>query len=339
MVKRILLIAVITIVVYGLLPTLAQFPQDARDLTEIAVSAILVGVVLAGVSQLAVILLFQRALLALGADPKPPTGIVARSWLAETMLTTLLPGGSVAGAVVSVGVLHREGVDRDKTATAIVLTKLLWWIALLSLAVLGLLLSLGDQKTSSVYVTTATVVIPFFAAGAGTLIYGVFRPEPVVRLLTRTTTWASRYRKVIDPPAISSRAAVVLDKARPMLLGPQLVLNAGLAITAWVSNILILEIMLRSLGQGSSLGISIIAVAVTQVVALVPIPPGGIGVVEIVMVSILAAFGIETGAAVVAVISYRLISYWLPFLFGVGAYFSLRHLRADDDTVTPQSPA
>ena len=52
--------------------------------------------------------------------------------------------------------------------------------------------------------------------------------------------------------------------------------------------------------------------------------PGGIGGVEGGMIGAFLAFGVNGSLAVLAVLGYRTISYWLPTLPGVIAYFRLR---------------
>jgi uncharacterized protein (TIRG00374 family) len=52
--------------------------------------------------------------------------------------------------------------------------------------------------------------------------------------------------------------------------------------------------------------------------------PGGIGGVEGGTIGAFLAFGVPGGIAVLAVLAYRAISYWLPALPGVVAYARLR---------------
>jgi hypothetical protein len=47
-------------------------------------------------------------------------------------------------------------------------------------------------------------------------------------------------------------------------------------------------------------------------------------VVEAVLVPSLVAFGATRGTAVVAVIGYRLVNFWLPIPVGAATYLSLR---------------
>ncbi|HLH28090.1 MAG TPA: flippase-like domain-containing protein, partial [Acidimicrobiales bacterium] len=58
---------------------------------------------------------------------------------------------------------------------------------------------------------------------------------------------------------------------------------------------------------------------------LVPITPGGLGIVEASLVGLLALAGLNGAQAVLATLAYRLASYWLPLLCGPVAYFVFRH--------------
>ncbi len=60
---------------------------------------------------------------------------------------------------------------------------------------------------------------------------------------------------------------------------------------------------------------------------LLPLP-GGLGGVEGGMIGALVAFGVNLDLAVLAVLSYRAISFWLPTLPGAIAYFQLRRTVA-----------
>jgi putative heme transporter len=52
--------------------------------------------------------------------------------------------------------------------------------------------------------------------------------------------------------------------------------------------------------------------------------PGGVGGVEGGMIGAFLAFGVRSELAVLAVLSYRTVSYWLPALPGAVAYRQLR---------------
>jgi hypothetical protein len=71
--------------------------------------------------------------------------------------------------------------------------------------------------------------------------------------------------------------------------------------------------------------------------------PGGIGGVEGGMIGSFLAFGVNGSFAVLAVLAYRTISYWLPTVPGAIAYIGLRRRAAtwgerEPATVPPGPP-
>jgi uncharacterized protein (TIRG00374 family) len=68
----------------------------------------------------------------------------------------------------------------------------------------------------------------------------------------------------------------------------------------------------------------IVSYCIANVVAAIPITPGGLGVVEVVLTSALTAYGAPVQAAALGVIAYRLLSFWLPIPAGGIAYLTLR---------------
>lgn len=72
----------------------------------------------------------------------------------------------------------------------------------------------------------------------------------------------------------------------------------------------------------------LVAYAVAQLAATLPITPGGIGVVEGTLSLLLAAYGMPTETAVAAVLLYRIISFWALVPIGwatIGGFVLLQH--------------
>jgi uncharacterized protein (TIRG00374 family) len=61
----------------------------------------------------------------------------------------------------------------------------------------------------------------------------------------------------------------------------------------------------------------LLAFTAAQVLAQIPITPGGLGFVEAGLTGTLALAGVAAGDAVLATFAYRLFSYWLPLPFGL----------------------
>jgi hypothetical protein len=68
----------------------------------------------------------------------------------------------------------------------------------------------------------------------------------------------------------------------------------------------------------------LVAYGLAQVLASVPITPGGLGVVEGGLTAVLVAYGMPTNEALASVLLYRAVSFWglVPVGWGVWGYLS-----------------
>ena len=76
----------------------------------------------------------------------------------------------------------------------------------------------------------------------------------------------------------------------------------------------------RATGVKPNPSLVLLAYAVAGLLALIPITPGGLGIVEAGLSALLILAGVPGVDAVVATLAYRIISYWLPIVVGPFAY-------------------
>jgi len=133
-------------------------------------------------------------------------------------------------------------------------------------------------------------------------------------------------------PALAAsgvRTAIELIRTRdPGLLG---------APAWWGFDIAVLWAMFHAFGSPPPFTVIWMAYFVGMLGNLLPLP-GGLGGVEGGMIGAFAAFGVNVDLSVLAVLSYRAISFWLPTLPGVVAYFQLRRTVArwrEEQTTLP----
>ena len=82
----------------------------------------------------------------------------------------------------------------------------------------------------------------------------------------------------------------------------------------------------------------LLAYAAAGILALIPITPGGLGIVEASLSGLLILAGVPGGKAFVATLAYRLASYWLPLLAGAVAYVLFRRRYPAAATGTAKAP-
>lgn len=66
-----------------------------------------------------------------------------------------------------------------------------------------------------------------------------------------------------------------------------------------------------------------VAFGVANVLAAIPVSPGGLGIVEWAHLPVLATFGATLGQATIAVTSYRVAQFLFPIVLGALSYASL----------------
>jgi uncharacterized protein (TIRG00374 family) len=67
-----------------------------------------------------------------------------------------------------------------------------------------------------------------------------------------------------------------------------------------------------------------VAYATANIASAIPLTPGGLGVIEVTLVAVTVGFGAPRATAVLAVLGYRIVNYWLPLIPGVIAYIQLQ---------------
>jgi uncharacterized protein (TIRG00374 family) len=101
---------------------------------------------------------------------------------------------------------------------------------------------------------------------------------------------------------------------------------AGAAVW-WAFDLATLWACLHAFGDPPALAPLVMAYFVGMLGNLLPVP-GGVGGVDGAMIGALVAFGVATGLAIVAVLTYRGFALWLPTLAGIPAYTALtREMR------------
>ena len=86
----------------------------------------------------------------------------------------------------------------------------------------------------------------------------------------------------------------------------------------WVLDYLTLLARSTAVGAEPRPSIVLLAFCAIQLLGTLPLTPGGLGFVEAGLTGTLALAGVSAGAAVVATLAYRLVSFWLPIPAGGG---------------------
>jgi hypothetical protein len=79
-------------------------------------------------------------------------------------------------------------------------------------------------------------------------------------------------------------------------------------------------VAVRAVGSDSRALLVLLAFVTAQLLAQIPVTPGGLGFVEAGLAAMLVLAGVGAADAALATLAYRLASYWLPLPAGAAAW-------------------
>ena len=249
--------------------------------------------------------------------------------MAGLAATRLFSAGGAGGMVLTYWALRKAGMERRETARRMVaFLVLLYAVYLLTLIVDGILLRTGVLSGNN---PVGLTIVPAAIGGAIIVLLGLITliPGDFERRIARYTSdgrMAAAARRLATAPALlASGTRTAVDFVRGPSRGGLAVLGA---VGFWAGNIGILWASFHAFDVAVPLGVVIQGFFVGMFANLVPFVPGGVGAVDAGMIGTFVLFGIPGAPVFAAVLTYRLIAFWLPIPPGVVAFLQLRHTVA-----------
>ncbi len=266
--------------------------------------------------------------------PKVSWFVAATSQLCANAVSRVVPGAAAVGGATLYRMLSVSGVSPAEAAGALAATSILSTAALFAIPTTALLIALlGAPVPESLWPAAVAGGVMFvLLVGAGAIAAAFDRPllllgrvintivVPVSRRLHRPKSLTPQH--LLDE---RDRLRGAVDQA----WGRSVVAAAG----NWVFDYLALVSALYGVGANPRLSIVLLAYAGAQVLAMIPLTPGGFGFVEAGLVYLLVVSGIATQDAALATAAYRAVSLLFPILLGAPAFLAYRsrfNLRRDE---------
>ena len=251
---------------------------------------------------------------------------VVTAGLAGNAVTDSLPGGDAAGAAVQFSMLTTAGFDTDTAAGGLTAFSLLGVGGLLALPIVALPTILAGAPISPGLAHTALLGIAGFVLFAifGAVLLYADRPLTVIgRAAQGLRNWVTRGHR---PPmtGLDKRLLAERDTIRTVL-GQKWWQAALLTAGRLGFDYGCLLAALRATGTSPRPSLVLLAYSAAGIIALLPLTPGGLGIIEASLSGLLILAGANPGDAFLATLAYRIASYWLPLLAGPPAYLLFRH--------------
>lgn len=306
------------VVEYLVIPQIAGTRKAVELLGKVNLVYLLAGV---GLEVAAVVAYTQLTRTVLPPGGSPSRFSLLRIQTATLSVSHVVPGGAAAGTSLGYRLLNQAGVDGPDAGFALATQGLGSAVVLNALLWLALVISIPLNGFNPLYVTAAII---------GAVLIGGF--SLLIILLTRGEQRAADLLQslahrvpMLDEEAIGRLVHRLAARLRELGTNRRLLVRAiGWATANWLLDAASLWVFVAAFGHRVRLDALLVSFGLANVLAAIPVTPGGLGVVETVLTSSLVGFGTPRGIALFGVLSYRLVNFWLPIPLGGLAYLSLQ---------------
>ncbi len=319
--KGFLGLVTVVVFIYLVIPLVADARRDVDTVSSVNWWMLVLAV---GCVLLSLVAYTQLTMVALPGDRdhRPIRfSTLFRIQLSMKAVTNVVPGGTATGSAVGYRLMTSAGVSGTDTGfalatvglgSAVILNLLLW---------LGLLVAIPRSGLQPVYATVAIVGVVAIALVAALVVLLMKGHGPLDRMVRA----AARRLPRVDPDDASGVLERVVRQLRVLASRPD-VIRRGIvwAIAKWLLEAAALWICLAAFGENLPLDSLLVAFGIANVLAAIPITPGGLGFVEVGLGSALVGFGVPFQVVTVSVVAYRVAQFWLPVPLGAAAYLSLK---------------
>jgi uncharacterized protein (TIRG00374 family) len=245
--------------------------------------------------------------------------------MAGLAATRLFSAGGAGGILLTYWALRKAGMERRQSVCRMVaFLVVLYSVYLAALVIFGVLLR--THVLSGEAPLSGTVIPAALAAGAiaiGLLLALV--PDDIERRIERHTS--GRFGRIAKwlataPATFAQGTRTAIAFVRHPSSGA---MALGGAIGFWAANIAILWASFHAFDVQVPLGVVVQGFFLGMLANLIPFAPGGVGAVDAGMIGAFVLFGLPSAEVFAAVLTYRVIAFWLPIPPGVIAFFQLRN--------------
>ena len=241
--------------------------------------------------------------------------------MAGLAASTLFSAAGAGGIALTYWALRKAGMERRRAACRMVaFLVLLYTVYAGALIVFGILLRTGVFSGEA---PLGGTIVPAGLAAAAALLAALIAliPDDLERRIERyqDKRWVRRLATV--PATVSSGVRTAGDYLRHPRSGSTAILGA---VGYWVGMVGILWACFHAYGGGVPFAVVVMGFFVGMVANLAPSPAGGVGTLDAGLIGAFLLYGIPIGTVLPAVLTFRLVGFWLPIIPGLISYFALR---------------
>lgn len=240
----------------------------------------------------------------------------AMIWLASTSIG-LVAGGWVGAAAATIRFVSKRGASKSSATMAGILPSMLLNGAIILVALSGtVFLAVTDRITTSQSIQYSVFILLLVIFTYGYLLALVF-PNATYKVVNWALwNWSRWRKKPYDPAKTKQNVDAFIQAWKTLRNGNWLLPMLG-AVAYVLFDMLCLYLVFLAAGYPLNLGVLLAGYGLPfLVVKMAFILPGGVGVFEATMTAIFVSLDVPKDICIVAVIGYRLISFWVPIIAG-----------------------
>ena len=329
----ILVVLLLVVAIYVLFPKIVGADEAVANLDEATWYWVLIAIGFNVLAFAAYVALF-RGVLGGTRDDEVHRRLGLRASYQITMAglaaTRIFSAAGAGGLVLTYWALRKAGMPRRRAACRMVAFLVLtYMVYTAALVIFGVLLRTGVLPGES---PLAGTVVPAAVSGGLIVLFLLIAliPDDFER---RIQHYGAGYRRARHLTRIATGPATLATGVRTALAyvrHPRRGLLAiGGAIGFWAANIGILWASFEAFGGDVPFGVLVQGFFLGMAANLIPSPAGGVGAVDAGMIGAFAIFGIDNSIVFPAVLTYRVIAFWLPIPPGIVAFVQLRGTVAE----------
>jgi uncharacterized protein (TIRG00374 family) len=250
--------------------------------------------------------------------------------MAGLAATRIFSAAGVGGVVLTYWALRKAGMPRRRSACRMVAFIVLTYFVYLAAVIIFAILLRTHVLPGSAPLAGTIVPAGVAAAVIGAFLLIALIPQDVERRIQqfgrgyRRTRYLLRLAK--GPATIATGTRTAISYVRSPRRG---VLAVGGAVGFWAANIGVLWAAFEAFGGDVPVAVLVQGFFVGMAANLIPSPAGGVGSVDAGMIGAFVLFDIPSSVVFPAVLTYRVIAFWLPIPPGIVAFFQLRGTVAE----------
>ena len=316
-------VIILGLIVHFVLPRIGAIDESFKTMRRLTPWAIALAIGLEAVGYIANGALL-KSVVTIGGDRLTLRRAIAIEIGAASV--ALVAAGALGFGAAIYKWVQKRGVSRETAVLASWLPSVFDSITLIVFALLGAISLTRAHQLSRTSLIALLVVISALSLAIIGLLVLMEKNDWMIALATRLSALMKRVRPKSSNVLVDSaeRAGLAWEKLRKR---GRWIRPAFCSLMFLTFDVLCLRCVFLAANQPVSWSVLLAGYGVPMLLGRASFLPGGIAVIEVAMAALYGGMGIPANVAVVVVLTYRLLSFWLPTAVGVPIAIGLQSTK------------